>query len=391
MEQGNASVHTGETLLLGLVAAAWVITAIRLLRGLRRIPHLSQVKPLPDAESPTVSILVTARDEAAKLPYALPTWVSQQYPRYEIIVANDRSRDATPQILEEFARQHPHLKTVHLDELPPGWLGKPHGLAKAYEKSAGEWLVFTDADVRFGPDLLRYAVALAHSRGWDHLTLLGPVDLKGFWENVAGTYWGLSFILWLEPWRVRDPRSKRYMGTGMFQLLRRSVYDAIGTHRRLALEVVDDIKLGKLVKQAGFSSGVALADGRLRIRWQEGLANFARGLTKNAFAATGFSLVRVSLHLGGMILTSVYPFLAVWTTTGLPRTLAGIGVVAALALHAAAARATLASPLYALTHPLGGLIVAYVLLRSTVVTLWRGGIVWRDTFYPLEDLKRGMV
>jgi hypothetical protein len=63
----------------------------------------------------------------------------------------------------------------------------------------------------------------------------------------------------------------------------------------------------------------------------------------------------------------------------------------AVSFHAGAAIVMRASPLYALTHPLGAALFSYMLLRSTVVTLRQGGIVWRDTFYPLEELKRGVV
>jgi hypothetical protein len=63
----------------------------------------------------------------------------------------------------------------------------------------------------------------------------------------------------------------------------------------------------------------------------------------------------------------------------------------ALAFHASVDIVMRVSPLYALTNPLGALLFAYMLLRSTVVTLWQGGIVWRGTFYPLDELKRGLV
>jgi hypothetical protein len=57
--------------------------------------------------------------------------------------------------------------------------------------------------------------------------------------------------------------------------------------------------------------------------------------------------------------------------------------------HAGVASVMRVSPFYALTHPLGATIFSYMLLRSTVVTLWRGGVTWRETFYPLEMLRRG--
>ena len=278
-----------STAFFGILAAAWIIGGLRVARGMARVPRLGEVSPLPDADCPAISILVPARNEAARLPQALPTLLAQDYPRYEVIVVNDRSCDATGEILGQFASQHQNLRVHHLTELPAGWLGKPHALEVGYQHATGEWLVFTDADVRFAPDLLRRAVALAREKGWEHLTLLLMADLEGFWEKTAVSFWGMGLVFGTEAWRVSNPRSRRYLGVGAFQLLRRSAYEAIGTHRRLALEVVDDIKLGKLVKLIGLRSGVALAGERLRLRWQEGLLNLIRGLTKEFLCRLRFS------------------------------------------------------------------------------------------------------
>jgi len=262
-----------------------------MLRGMAGVPRLAGVMPLPDGECPKVSILF----EAAKLPQALPTQLAQDYPRYEVIAVDDRSRDATPQILDEFAGHHKNLKVIHLTELPKGWLGKPHALHVACGHAKGEWLVFTDADVRMGPDLLRRAVALVKGKGWDYLTCLPTPELRSFWEKAFMSYWSLGFDLGQAPWKLSDPRSRRYLGVGAFQLLRRSVYEAIGTHQRLAMEVLDDFKLGKLVKQGGFPSGVALGAEWVQLRWQDGLSGIVSGLMKNSFAACGFRLRNVAL------------------------------------------------------------------------------------------------
>lgn len=130
--------HYFWTGLLGLVALTWVITSVRAVRGMSSLPRLSQVTPAPDDDCPTVSILVAARDEAEKLPAALATLLAQNYPRYEVIAVNDRSNDPTGQILDEFARTHKNLKVIHLTELPPGWLGKPHALTTAFKQATGD-------------------------------------------------------------------------------------------------------------------------------------------------------------------------------------------------------------------------------------------------------------
>ena len=302
-----------------------------------------------------------------------------------------RSKDATGRILDEFANTHTRLRVVHVDRLPEGWLGKPHGLQKAYEASSGEWLLFTDADVRFKPDVLRRAVSLVKGRKLDHLSLLGDLDMVGFWEKVLITFFGVGFHLGTNPAQVSNPRSSPYVGVGAFQLVRRSAYEASGTHKRLAMEVVEDMKLGKIVKQEGFRSDCGVAQDFVALRWHTGVGNLVRGVTKNFFAGAGYDLGRVTVMLAGIVLMNILPFAGVVFGHGWIRALSAIAVIIALSFHVGVAWVMRVSPLYALTHPLGAALFFYMLLRSTVVTMWQGGIVWRDTFYPLEELKRGVV
>ncbi len=242
--------------LLGAVALLWVFEAIAIGRGVLSMPSLDDFPPLADERCPPVSVLVAARDEAEKLPAALDTFLALDYPSYEVVAVDDRSLDSTGEIFKAVARSHPRLKLLRIDSLPSGWLGKPHALQQAYAKSSGEWLVFTDADVHFRPDLLRRSVALVLEKGWNHLTLLGHAKMFNRGEKVAMTFFSLGFLMGIRPWKVSDSRSTVYAGVGAFQLIRRSAYEKIGTHRRLAMEVVDDMKLGKLVKEAGFRLGL---------------------------------------------------------------------------------------------------------------------------------------
>jgi len=313
------------------------------------------------------------------------------YPQLEVIAVDDRSRDATGRILDEFSSAHSRLRVVHVTELAPGWLGKPHALQKAYEASTGEWLLFTDADVRFKPDILRRAITFASQRHLDHLTLLSDVEMVGFWETVLVTFFGLAFHIANDPHRASNPNSRFYVGVGAFQLLKRSAYEASGTHRRLAMEVVDDMKLGKIVKQGGFRSGAGIARDFVVVRWHAGVGNLIRGVTKNFFAGVGYNLGFVAVSVAGLLLTNVLPFAGLFFGHGWIRVFSAIAVFSALAFHVGVDLVMRVSPLYALTNPLGALLFTYMLLRSTVVTLRQGGIIWRDTFYPLDELKRGMV
>jgi len=374
-----------------LVAFFWLTHGLRTAYGATRLPWIKDFPPAADADCPRISLLFAARDEEEKLPAALATLAAIDYPELEIIGVDDRSKDATGRILDEFAAAHPRFRAVHVTELPPGWLGKPHALQKAYEASSGDWLLFTDADVCFHPEALRRAASLAKKRNLEHLTLLGDIEMDGFWEKVLLTFFGMAFHLASDPYRISNPNSRAYAGVGAFQLLKRSAYEACGTHRRLAMEVVDDMRLGKIVKESGFRSGMGVAQEFVTIRWHAGLGNIVDGVTKNFFAALNFNLTLVVLALVGLLATNVVPFVGIFFAHGWIRVLWASGVVIALGYHAGVSMVMRVSPFYAFTHPLGALLLGYMLLRSTIITVKQGGIIWRDTFYPLDELKRGVV
>jgi glycosyltransferase involved in cell wall biosynthesis len=383
--------HTFGIFSFGLIALFWLTHGLRVALGAIRLPWLKHFAPAADAACPRISLIFAARDEEEKLPAALATLIEIDYPNLEIIAVDDRSKDATARILDEFAATHPRLRVIHLEQLPSGWLGKPHALQKAYESSAGDWLLFTDADVRFKPDALRRAIALAQQRNLDHLTLFGDVEMTGFWETVLITFFGMAFNMASDPARVTDPTSRAYVGVGAFQLLKRAAYEASGTHRRLAMEVVDDMKLGKIIKRSGFRSGVGIAQDAVTVRWHAGLGNLIRGVTKNFFAGAGFSVPIVAVSLIALFAMNVLPFAGLLFGHGWIRIFSAIAVAIALAFHIVVDLTMRVSPLYCFTHPLGALLFCYMLLRSTVVTLRQGGIIWRGTFYPLDELKRGAV
>ena len=377
--------------LFGLIASLWLVQGVRAGLGMAGLPWLSDAAPIASEDAPLVSIVFAARDEAEKLPAAIQTLLAQDYPRFEVVAVNDRSTDQTPAILHEMERSNQNLIVTDIADLPAGWLGKPHALVAGYEKSHGDWLVFTDADVHFAPDVLRRALALADEHKWDHLSLLTAVDMQGFWETTAISYFGLGFVFGNEPWLASNPRSTRYVGIGAFQLVRRAAYERSGGHSRLRMEVIEDMKLGKLMKMAGFRSGVAVAQDLVRVRWHSGVHNVIRGVTKNMFAAVHYNAFLAVAAMMLSVVMSVSPFLGLAFASGWARVFAGIAAAAAVVIHAAMVWSTEASPLYGLTHPLGALLFCWMMARSAIATLWQGGVVWRDTFYPLEELRKGMV
>jgi glycosyltransferase involved in cell wall biosynthesis len=375
----------------GLIAVFWITYGLKVAYGAAHLPWLKDFAATPDSDCPRISLIFAARDEQEKLPSALATLIAIDYPNLEIIAVDDRSKDATSKILDDFAARCPRLRVVRVTNLPPGWLGKPHALQKGYELSTGDWLLFTDADVKFRSDALRRVVTLFRERRLDHLTLLGDVERSGFWDTVLLSFFGMGFQLATDPYQVSNPNSRSYVGVGAFQILKRTAYEMLGTHRRLAMEVVDDMKLGKLVKLNGFRSAVGIAQDAVSVQWHVGLRNLVRGVEKNFFAGAQFSAARATIQILALLLMNVAPYFGLIFGHGPVRILAAIAVLIATCFHLGVDMVMRYSPLYCLTLPIGAIIFAYMLLRSTIITLKQGGIVWRGTFYSLDDLRRGLV
>ncbi len=383
--------HLLATVFFGLIALFWLTYGLKVAYGAARLPWLKKCAPAPDAGCPSISLIFAARDEEEKLPAALATLIAIDYPHLEIIAVDDRSTDATSRILDEFAATHARLNVVHIRELPAGWLGKPHALQNAYESSTGKYLVFTDADVKFQPDALRRVITLVREQQLDHLTLFGDVARSNFWDTLMITFFGVGFQLATDSYQVSNPNSRSYAGIGAFQILKRSAYESLGTHRRLAMEVVDDMKLGKLVKLAGFRSCIAVAQDAVSVEWHLGLSNLIRGLEKNFFAAAQYRPLIAAGQFLSLLLFNVLPFAGLLLGHGWVRIFSAIAVLIALGFHAGVDIVMRVSPLYCFTLPLGAILFAFILLRSTLVTLRQGGIIWRGTFYPLDELRRGSV
>jgi cellulose synthase/poly-beta-1,6-N-acetylglucosamine synthase-like glycosyltransferase len=171
------------TFLAALSSIAWLAAAFGWFRGVRRIPILREVakKSGPIDQYPSVSVVVPARDEEAKVGETLRSILDQDYPgRLEVVAVDDRSADRTGKIIAGLAAQRPEkLKALRVDSLTDGWLGKNYALYRGAEEASGEWLLFTDADVRIAPGCIGDAIHYALKENLDHLTLSPELVSRG--------------------------------------------------------------------------------------------------------------------------------------------------------------------------------------------------------------------
>jgi hypothetical protein len=255
--------------------------------------------------------------------------------------------------------------------------------------AGGELLLFTDGDVVFAPDTLRLAVRYLLARRLDHLALLPGLVPGGYWEDAVKSYFAMLFIAGVRAWAAGSASKDVYVGIGAFNLLRRTAYDAIGGHEALRLEVADDLMLGKRIKQAGFRQDALIASDHLRLRWQVGVGGFIRGLEKNGFAALGYSLPFLLLVTALVFLFYAVPWLGVLVFRDGRVSGYAVSVLLMHGIFGYCASFERNGWLLAPVLPVAAFIYLFAVWRSAIVTLRRGGVRWRDTFYPLEVLKRG--
>lgn len=377
--------------LAAFTAALMLGTLAEVAIGGSRLRQLGGVRPADAGEMPSVSIVIAARNEARGIEPALRSVLLQQGERIEVIVVDDRSDDGTGAILDRMAAENPLLHVLHVSELPAGWLGKNHALWLGAGAARGELLLFTDADVVLAPDTVARAAGYLVREGIDHLTLAPRVIMPGSLLQAFGVTFGIFFLLFTRPWKVRDPRSKQHVGIGAFNLVRADSYRRMGTHQAIAMRPDDDVKLGKLVKKNGFASDLAVGAEHVSVEWYHSLAEVVRGLRKNGFAGVDYRLSIVLFATVSMLVFFVGPFVAVWVTQGWTRVLYAVAAGSMLATYAGAAREQRAPVWHAVLFPVACVLFLVVLWNATIYALWNRGIEWRGTHYPLDELRANVV
>lgn len=382
-----------------LLAALTAILAFTLFAGhslsrLARWPTLRAWTPVEPARWPRVSVIVPSRNEAETVERATLSLLSQDYPELEVVAIDDRSTDDTGPILDRLAAADPRLKVVHVRDLPAGWLGKTHAMHLGAAAAAGEWLLFTDGDVIFERDALRRAVAFAEASGLGHFVAFPSMLTSGFLERAfVGGAFGIAFGLITQMHRLHVARSRAFVGVGAFGLVRRAAYDSIGGHSKLRLEVGDDVKLGLILRRSGVPQGALNSGGLVSVKWQNGFLGCILGLEKNGFAGVEWN---TAVGVAGVVACFALAWLPWVAVIDAPEaTTRAVGVVAVAAQLAIAAggvrRLAGGSGLEAMALPVAFTGLCVAMARSIALALWRGGIRWRDTFYPLDELRRGCV
>ncbi|MCS7011269.1 MAG: glycosyltransferase family 2 protein [Anaerolineales bacterium] len=369
-------------LLFGLVTALVNLFTIRRFDQYPRASHW-----------PRVSVLVPARNEELNIEACVASLLAQDYPDFEVLVLDDHSSDATPQILNRLASQDSRLRVLHGAPLPKGWLGKHwacHQLAQAAE---GELFLFTDADTRHAPDMLQASVSALLAERADLVTAFPRQEVVTWGEKLIVPFMAVGILTFLP---LRLARHRRWAALsvtiGQFMLFRREAYERVGGYEAVRSALVDDVYLGRRVVQSGGRWRFLDGTSHVSCRMYRDFWGAVNGFGKSIFAVFGYRVL--PYLLAWTLLTIVFlepPLALVAHWVGYPFTLfspeaAALAIALTFILWNLAYRRFKFPHALALLYPVQAFLFLLVALRSFVQTA-SGTATWKDRILERPALR----
>ena len=339
-----------------------------------------------EADLPLISILVPARDEEANIEACVRSLLALNYPRFEILVLDDRSSDDTYAILCRLRDQDHRLRVLIGAELPPDWYGKPFACWQLAQAAQGEMLLLTDADCVFAPDALLLALGARQAQAADVISLVPDLHTDGFWERLLIPLQYFVIFAFLPTFLIRRTSHPWFAAAnGAFLFLSRETYFAVDGHRAVRQQLAEDVKFAQHVKRSGKSLWYGDGSRTYAVRMYHGLDEIWSGFSKNLFPAFSKNLPLLLWVMLLLLNVFVLPPLwliwgwwhgASWTLLPLVAYLCLAGVRLGLT-----ARFERDSGAYALLNPLAWALVIGIAATSAYQGLSRQGNVWKGRAY----------
>ena len=328
-----------------------------------------------------VEVCIPARNEEANIVDCVSSVAIQRGVSVRAIVYDDQSTDGTADLLRDMRSRGLPLEVVPTEPLPAGWNGKQWGCDRMGRWSRAEWLLFTDADVRFEPDAVATAVSFARRTGSDLVSTVPRQECGTLGESLVVPLIHFVLLGYLPMgFMRRDGRPSLAAGCGQFLLVRREAWLRSGGHASFRDSMHDGIKLPRSIRRAGGRTDLFDGTDMVRCRMYRGFAQTWRGFAKNAYEGLGNPGVLAfftTAHLLGHVLPWVS--LAAWAFGGigdragaLAAAAAGAGVLTRVLLVRRFRQPWMAAWL----HPVSMLLLTAIQWRS----LWlhrRGRRAWR--------------
>jgi glycosyltransferase involved in cell wall biosynthesis len=261
------------------VSGAWVSLIKSMIDSFRKTPYLDRFESKKH-HTPKVSIILPARNEEGFIGKCLESLINQDYENYEIVVIDDSSEDATGNIISDFAKKNSKVIYVTAKPKPEGWMGKNWACMEGYKKATGELLLFTDSDTTHSKNVVSLAVSHLLSLDLDALTVVPKMTCLDAWTKITLPVLSTFLHTRFSALRVNDSSKKTGYFFGSFFVIKRDVYESVGTHEGVKQEIIEDGALGRKVKESGHKMRMVRGDHLIDAVWARDLSTLWNALKR---------------------------------------------------------------------------------------------------------------
>jgi chlorobactene glucosyltransferase len=396
------------TVLMFAIFSAWLYFLIYTIKSFKRLPKLESVNQQQHAvvrdESPKVSVILPARNEEKYIAKCLDSLLKQSYPNFEIVAINDSSSDRTGEIIQRYHIINSKVVAINAEPKPEEvWIGKNWACYQGYLNSTGEIFLFTDADTVHSTSTMSLAVTYLTKQGLDALTAIPKILLEeNIWIKITlPLLWTLSYAKY-SALRANNPKSKVGYFFGSFFIITRKTYEAVGTHKAVKSEIVEDGALGRKVKEEKFNLRVVRGERYVEAIWARDFNTLWDGLRRLMIPLyqrerTNALLMTVSSFLLLLLPFILLPFL-LFSTTTTSITLSTddsyysvndfmLTTIALLfSTSAIQSKYTLfQNTLYIVGSPLAGVIIFFSFVSSILDATKKNAVNWKGRLYTIKE------
>jgi chlorobactene glucosyltransferase len=374
---------------------------------------------------PYVSVIVPARDEQDNIERCLISLMEQDYPNLEIIAVDDNSTDTTlikmKKLQQKYQKQKncPTLNIIELKSKPDDWTGKTWASENGYLASHNDILLFVDADCYYEKNCLLSAITYMINEEIDVLTGYPFFELKDFWSKISMPLWKLMSITFgKNACNVNNPRSKVAYLMGCFFLIKRNVFENVGTFRSVRNAIQEDEALGIRIKRSGYKLRLIQMNNLINALWSRDLSTLWDGIGRTITPMILKEKRKVIINFFTIFCMITLPFVILLPYTIIV-SLYGINIsdkndfyyncgililnliiffLAIISITLNSVKTYKISPLYAVLYPLGSIFLVIAYLASIIPLLLPLGknsskktIQWKGRIYTYKRRGGSMI
>jgi glycosyltransferase involved in cell wall biosynthesis len=289
-----------------IIFSSWIYFLIYTIKSLKGVPKLLFLKSYENIVFPKVSVILPARNEQKYIEKCLDSLLKQDYSNYEIVAINDSSSDGTGEIIQKYSTKNSKIIFINAEAKPEGWTGKNWACYQGYIKSTGQLFLFTDADTTHSSSTISLAVNNLLAKELDALTAIPKILPNDFWTKITlPILWTLSISRY-SALKANDPKTNVGYFFGSFFIITKKTYEAVGTHKAVKEEIVEDGALGRKVKEQGFKLRVVHGEDHIQAVWARSSSTLWHGLRRLMVPLYKREKIKASLMVVATFLLLIY-------------------------------------------------------------------------------------